>query len=119
MFDTKMENVGQAVVDAIMTSGNYKSKAEIRRLMKQGAIRINGERVTDIATIQSVSSDAVIQVGKGKFYKLNTEDKKKDKAKKQDFLSSLKVDVNQQPVVKNLEEKSSLDRAKKRQEIEK
>ena len=85
MFDTKMENVGQAVVDAIMTSGNYKSKAEIRRLMKQGAIRINGERVTDIATIQSVSSDAVIQVGKGKFYKLNTEDKKKIKQKNKIF----------------------------------
>lgn len=118
MFDTKMENVGQAVVDAIMTSGNYKSKAEIRRLMKQGAIRINGERVTDITAIQSVTPDAVIQVGKGKFYKLTTEGEEKDKSKKDDFLSSLKVDVNQQLVAKNVGEQPSLSTQKENQGIE-
>lgn len=118
MFDTKMENVGQAVVDAIMTSGNYKSKAEIRRLMKQGAIRINGERVTDITAIQSVTPDAVIQVGKGKFYKLTTEGEEKDKSKKNDFLSSLKVDVNQQSVAKNVGEQPSSSTQKENQGIE-
>ena len=118
MFDTKMENVGQAVVDAIMTSGNYKSKAEIRRLMKQGAIRINGERVTDITAIQSVTPDAVIQVGKGKFYKLTTDGEKKDKSKKNDFLSSLKVDVNQQLVAKNVGEQPSLSTQNENQGIE-
>lgn len=117
-FDTEMENVGQAVVDAIMTSGNYKSKAEIRRLMKQGAIRINGEKVTDITAIQSVSPDAVIQIGKGRFYKLAAKEGKKDKAKKNDFLSSLRVDVNQQSVARNIAEQHGLDPQKKNQEIE-
>ena len=76
-FDVSMENVGQAIIDAIMLSGNYKSKAEIRRLMKQGAIKINGERVTDITSIHTVSPNAIIQVGKGKFYKLTTKSENK------------------------------------------
>ena len=76
-FDVSMENVGQAIIDAIMLSGNYKSKAEIRRLMKQGAIKINGERVTDITSIHTVNPNAIIQVGKGKFYKLTTKSENK------------------------------------------
>ena len=86
--------------------------------MKQGAIRINGERVIDITAIQSVNPDAVIQVGKGKFYKLTTEGKEKDKSKKNDFLSSLKVDVNQQSVTKNVEKRPSLSTQKENQGIE-
>ena len=86
--------------------------------MKQGAIRINGERVIDITAIQSVNPDAVIQVGKGKFYKLTTEGEEKDKSKKNDFLSSLKVDVNQQSVAKNVGEQLRLSTQKENQGIE-
>ena len=45
--------------------------------MKQGAIKINGERVTDITSIHTVSPNAIIQVGKGKFYKLTTKSENK------------------------------------------
>lgn len=105
-FDTTMENAGQALVDSIMLSGNYKSKAEIRRLMKQGAIRINGERVTDINAITDVSSDAVIQVGKGKFYQLTSE-KEESKKKGDDFKSGLKVDVKPIAIKENTNKKNS------------
>lgn len=72
--DSTQRNVGLAIVDALMLSGKYKSKTEIRRLMKQGAIKINGEKVTDIALITGMEADAIIQVGKGTFYKLTTQD---------------------------------------------
>lgn len=76
--DCTQQNVGLAVVDALMLSGKYKSKSEIRRLMKQGAIKINGEKFTDITSITEMEADAIIQVGKGTFYKLTTTDMRED-----------------------------------------
>ncbi len=77
-FNGNAENVGLALVETIMTSGNYKSKAEIRRLISQGALKINGERITDIEQICNIDSNSVIQLGKGKFYKISTELSKKE-----------------------------------------
>lgn len=68
--NTKQQNVGLAIIDALMLVGKYKSKSEIKRLMSQGAIKINGERVTEIALIKEIKSDTIVQVGKGTFYKL-------------------------------------------------
>ena len=68
--NTKQQNVGLAIVDALMLAGKYKSKSEIKRLMSQGAIKINGERVTEIALIKEIKPDTIVQVGKGTFYKL-------------------------------------------------
>ena len=77
-FNGNVENVGLALIETIMTSGNYKSKAEIRRLISQGALKINGERITDIEQICNIDSNSVIQLGKGKFYKISTELSKKE-----------------------------------------
>lgn len=68
--NTKQQNVGLAIIDALMLVGKYKSKSEIKRLMSQGAIKINGERVTEIALIKEIKPDTIVQVGKGTFYKL-------------------------------------------------
>lgn len=68
--NTKQQNVGLAIVDALMLAGKYKSKSEIKRLMSQGAIKINGEKVTEISLITEIKSDTIVQVGKGTFYKL-------------------------------------------------
>ena len=72
-FNSNAENIGLALVETIMTSGNYKSKTEIKRLISQGALKINGERVTDIERISNINSNSVIQLGKGKFYKISTD----------------------------------------------
>ena len=53
-----------------MTTGEYKSKGELRRLFEQGAVKINGEKITDIKTITKLESGTILQIGKGKFYKL-------------------------------------------------
>lgn len=71
-FNSNAENIGLALVETIMTSGNYKSKAEVRRLISQGALKINGERIIDIEHICNIDSNSVIQLGKGKFYKIST-----------------------------------------------
>ncbi len=61
---------GQTLIETLMTSGKYKSKSEIRRLFVQGAVKIEGERITDLQAVPILVSGMVIQVGKGAFYRL-------------------------------------------------
>ena len=68
--DTTQPNLGSAIIEAIMLSGKYKSKSELRRLIEQGAVKINGERITDLSTITNLEEEIIVQIGKGTFYKL-------------------------------------------------
>lgn len=49
------------------TTSTY-SKSEIYRLVKQGAVRVNGKKVTDPNFITKVGD--TIRVGKGRFFKI-------------------------------------------------
>ncbi len=64
------ENLGNSLLDAILSTKKYASKGEIKRLFAQGAVKINGEKVTEINSIKSIENDTVLQIGKGNFYKL-------------------------------------------------
>lgn len=53
-----------ALVDIISAAGMVKTKSEIRRLIQQGAVRVDGERITDIhGRITPTRDNVVIQVG--------------------------------------------------------
>ena len=69
-FDSTSENITSAVLDSILSSGEYKSKAEIKRLLQQGAMKINGERIDSYENISDKDGDIILQIGKGRFYKL-------------------------------------------------
>ncbi|MGB3905032.1 MAG: tyrosine--tRNA ligase [Anaerolineae bacterium] len=58
------------VVEVIIASGLAKSKSEARRLIQQGGVRLNGEKVESIEAVVTVEKEAVLQVGKRKFTKL-------------------------------------------------
>ncbi len=69
-------SVPQNVVDLLMATGLAKSKSEGRRLVQQGGVRLDGEKVADIETsISPPDSEAglILQVGKRKFVKLVAE----------------------------------------------
>jgi len=57
-----------SLIDCIYSTNKYKSKGEVRRLIQQGAVRINGEKVLDLTFIPA--NDLLIQVGKGNIFKL-------------------------------------------------
>ena len=57
------------IVDTIMETGKYASKGELRRLFTQGAVKINGEKVTDF-NLELAKGENIIQIGKGNFYKI-------------------------------------------------
>jgi len=61
----------KALIDIVFEAGLVPSKSEIKRLIQQNAVEVNGEKITDIAfKIKPSKSEAVIKVGKRKFLKV-------------------------------------------------
>ena len=66
----KENDIANEVLEAILSTGKYQSKGEIKRLFNQGAVKFNGEKVTDFKQITSLDEEAILQIGKGNYYKL-------------------------------------------------
>ena len=58
------------VVNILHSSGLLKSKGEVRRMIKQGAVTLNGEKVNDIYARISKSGEQIFRIGKRKFLKI-------------------------------------------------
>ena len=58
------------IVDILSASGLTKSKGEARRLIQQGGVRLNGQKVETVEETVTVEEEAVLQVGKRRFVKL-------------------------------------------------
>ena len=54
------------------TSGKYKSRSEIRRLIDGGAVKINGAKISEYS--YDAKEDFVIQVGKGTIFSVDTKE---------------------------------------------
>lgn len=57
------------IVDLISEAGMARSKSDARRLVQQGAVRLDGERVTSVETMIE-PREAVLRVGKRRFLRL-------------------------------------------------
>lgn len=93
-FDFKCDNIAQELVNVLLSSGNFKSKGEIRRLFSQGAVRINGTSIRSLDDIQGIGEDTVVQVGKGRYYRIKTsqdEEKQVNKCREFDFCPRVEV----------------------------
>ena len=58
------------IVELIKISKLVESKSEVRRLIKQGAIKINNETIQDIHFLVSSNKEIIIKIGKRKFLKV-------------------------------------------------
>jgi tyrosyl-tRNA synthetase len=58
------------IVDLLAASGLTSSKGEARRLIQQGGVRLDGEKVGGFEDTVTVRDEAVIQVGKRRFLRL-------------------------------------------------
>ncbi|MEA3312048.1 MAG: tyrosine--tRNA ligase [candidate division WOR-3 bacterium] len=61
---------GSKLVDVIADNDLASSKTDARRLIKQGAVSLDGEKVEDIEHSLSLDSPVVLRVGKRRFAKL-------------------------------------------------
>lgn len=57
------------LIDAILSCKLVSSKSEVKRLILQGGVKINGEKVTDINK-GNLKNEDIVQVGKRKFLKI-------------------------------------------------
>ena len=58
------------IINVIFNAGLLKSKGEARRMIKQGAVKLDGESITDIQAIITPSGEQILKVGKRRFLKV-------------------------------------------------
>lgn len=77
-----------SLIDCLHSTNCYKSKSEIRRLITQGAVKINGSKTTDFEF--APISGMHIQVGKGTIFELESfTENSLEEEQKQDFQKAL------------------------------
>lgn len=62
------------IIDLLELSGFVSSRSEARRLIDQGGVTLNGEKVTEVDFDPDVEEGKVLQVGKKKFARMVTEE---------------------------------------------
>lgn len=68
------ESSGIAVVELAMRAGLGKSKSQVRRLIDQGGVELEGVRVTDREATADVRNGMLLRVGKRKYARFRVED---------------------------------------------
>jgi len=58
------------IIDLLVQLGLQSSKSEARRMIQNGGIRINGEKIMEVDFLVGFEKDFIIQVGKRKFLKV-------------------------------------------------
>ena len=64
------EDIPNSLLNALIETGKYSSKGNIKRLFEQGAVKVNDEKVTDFRDTTGLKDNDVIQIGKGNFYRI-------------------------------------------------
>jgi tyrosyl-tRNA synthetase len=72
MQEVKLAKKTWALYELLPEIGMVKSKSEARRLIKEGAIKLNGEAIKDIEASITIKNGDVLQKGKREFRKLIT-----------------------------------------------
>ena len=59
-----------SVLDLVMLSGVPSSKSEARRLIEQGGVELDGEKLTDPYAVTQTSEGQVLRVGRRNYFKI-------------------------------------------------
>jgi len=68
VMEVTLEGQARNIVNVVFIAGFAKSKSAARRLVEQGAVRISGQKVTDVN--YNVPENTIVKVGKDKFVKV-------------------------------------------------
>ena len=68
---TEIEIVGEMpILDFLVATGLFPSKSEARRMVEQGGIQINGNKITDVRHVVVAADEFMVQKGKKTFLKV-------------------------------------------------
>lgn len=62
---------GKNILDVLLELNFVQSKGEAKRLIQGGGVKLNGEKIADMAYVLNFDEEVVLQAGKRKFAKLN------------------------------------------------
>jgi tyrosyl-tRNA synthetase len=68
-LDKNEKEIG--ILDLLVKVNFAPSKQEARRLVLQGGVTIDGEKISDISSVVKIDKEKILKVGKRKFIKLN------------------------------------------------
>ena len=73
VFDlsSSLINENYRLTSLLVTANLSNSTSESKRLLKQGSIRINGQKITENLLVSSIKSQSIIQIGSKKSVELN------------------------------------------------
>jgi len=63
-YDSDAEPPGIVFISSMEKNNLVKTKSEARRLIQQGAVKINGKQITDINNITPLNDGDIVQIGK-------------------------------------------------------
>lgn len=67
-YDSTLFEGDYSLIDCIFSTGKYKSKSDVRRLIQQGGVKINGEKYSNLQFVPQ--NNMIISVGKGTSFEL-------------------------------------------------
>jgi tyrosyl-tRNA synthetase len=70
MEEVSLANANWKLVDLLVETNLAPSKAEARRLIEQGGVKLDGEKLSDAKAEIELNAETVIQVGKRKFLRV-------------------------------------------------
>ena len=62
--------IGELILNALVEHSYYKSKSEARRIFSQGGAQLDGKKVLDVKEIFVENGEAVLKMGKSKYFKI-------------------------------------------------
>jgi tyrosyl-tRNA synthetase len=69
--EKKLKQAKWKLIDLLVETGMVTSKSEARRMIEQGGVKIDQEKVASIDTELTISKGTLLQVGKRKFIRLS------------------------------------------------
>ncbi|MCX6809321.1 MAG: tyrosine--tRNA ligase [Candidatus Berkelbacteria bacterium] len=71
-LEVKEVKKGGLLIDAMVETGLVSSKNEARRLIEQGAVKINGDAINDVNYIYDLAGENILKVGKLRVLKIKS-----------------------------------------------
>lgn len=69
-MDEYIVNTGERLFGILVSSNKVQTASEAKRLIKQGGVSLDGEKITDITVEPDIKNEAILKIGKRKFLKL-------------------------------------------------
>lgn len=70
MPEIEINNTDLEIIDLLMTNNLFDSKSEAKRMIKQGAVKIDEEKINDFREVINFKGGEVLRIGKRKFFKI-------------------------------------------------